>query len=85
MNAAQRVRANRRDRIRLRETVSAQLKRLIEQNGTTHEDLADSLGCSVSQSYRLVAGDRTPEAIMVRRIARVCGVTVESLLNGGRQ
>ena len=81
MNAAQIVKKNRADRKRLRDRVSKRLTAYLAAKDIDMKQLASRLNCSVAQAYRMVSGDRTPEAIMVHRIARLCGVSEESLID----
>ena len=82
MTASQRVRANRLARKRLKANVSALLTKRLKTHPTTLTELGRLIGCTKGEVHRIMSGLRTPEVIMVARIAKLCGTTVEKILNG---
>ena len=77
------VRQNREARKRLRLAVSRALTAYRQHSGDTLERLAEKLHLtSATAAKRMCDGTRTPEAITVSRIAKLCGVDVDALVNG---
>ena len=52
----------------------------IKQNPAKQADLADLFGCSQATISLILKGDRLPSPKLARRISRVTGLSLESLL-----